>query len=114
VVDADFNILETKFIVKQDGTPMMRINEMEWVHEQDGDYIYSNIWPINTVLKINLSTNKVEKTFDESDMVKDARNRAEGWREEVLNGIAYDRLKDNFIMTGKDWPLFYLTKLDHK
>jgi glutamine cyclotransferase len=86
---------------------------MEWVHESDGDYIYSNVWLTNLILKINLSTNQVEKTFDATKLVNNTKDSPGGSRIDVLNGIAYDHLTDTFLLTGKKWPLFYVSKLDH-
>ena len=87
---------------------------MEWLKEgSNSDYIYCNVWPTKTIFKINLANNQVQKSFDLSDIEKDVRKSPNGWQIDVLNGIAYDHVSNNFLVTGKDWPLLYLLKLDH-
>ena len=33
-------------------------------------------------------------------------------RGKILNGIAYDKLKQNFLVTGKQWGNFYIIKFN--
>lgn len=112
VLDGDFNVLEMRPILDEKGELMERINELEWVREEDGDFIYSNVYPTNAVIKIDLSRDRVVKRFNEEGLKWNAEGKYK--QAEVLNGIAYDQVEDRFLLTGKNWPTFYVTALDHQ
>jgi glutaminyl-peptide cyclotransferase len=61
------------------------------------------MWQTNTIIAINKASGHVEKVIDASGLqtyegVSDAN---------VLNGIAYNKESDSFLLTGKLWPTMF-------
>lgn len=73
------------------------LNELEYV---DG-IIYANIYTTNQIAKIDALTAKVLSVLDLSSL------KNENPSGEVLNGIAYDKIKKTFLVTGKYWDKMY-------
>ena len=70
---------------------------------------------------INLDTGKIVKQWDFSMLVEDIKNYINSindysydWGNNVLNGIAYNKYKDTFYLTGKMWDFVYEVKLDYR
>jgi glutamine cyclotransferase len=85
--------------VTSDLVSVNRLNELECVDE----YVYANMWQTNTIIAINKASGHVEKVIDASGLqtyegVSDAN---------VLNGIAYNKESDSFLLTGKLWPTMF-------
>lgn len=84
------------------------LNELEYV---DGK-IYANVYLTDSIVRVDAETGCVEATADLSglwDLMKpEERNRLRQDGNFVLNGIAYDRQKGVFYLTGKSWKtIFY-------
>lgn len=94
----------------QDGKPIKvtGINELECV----GDYVYANVFTRNEILKISTKNWIVEKVYDMTPLVNEVDERLHLNREQVLNGIAYDKKEKDFLITGKMWDVGYKVKLD--
>ena len=76
-----------------------RLNELECVD----DHVYANMWQTDTIIAIDTSSGHVDRVIDASALqtyegVSDAN---------VLNGIAYIKASDSFLVTGKFWPLMF-------
>ena len=76
-----------------------RLNELECVD----DHVYANMWQTDTIIAIDTSSGHVDRIIDASALqtyegVSDAN---------VLNGIAYIKASDSFLVTGKLWPLMF-------
>ncbi len=84
------------------------INELEWV---DGK-IYANVYFKDEILIINPETGQVDGIIDLSNIMYPPDNKRE--REEVLNGIAYNGVKNELYITGKHWPKLFHIKLIEK
>ncbi len=96
---SSFRVIET-LSVKENGRPVRRINELEYIK----GYIYANIWKTSRIAVIDPSSGKVEAWLDLSDVVE----RAGGDNSSrTLNGIAYDAKRDRIYVTGKLWPRIY-------
>lgn len=78
-----------------------RINELEFA----GGYLWANVFQQPIILKINPSNGNVVAIYD---LQKLAKLHTNGRDERVLNGIAYDKNKKGFWVTGKLWPKRYL------
>ena len=100
----DPNNLKVKRNIKIKNSPQvnLRINELEYV---DG-YVWANAWTNNNIFKINAANGKVEAYANFSAIVKENATSANA----VLNGIAFDKTKNAFWITGKNWPHRYLIK----
>lgn len=104
---ADFSVVKTLNIQGEYG-PLSQINELEYV---DG-FIFANVWQTESIVKIDPATSKVVRTYDLSHI----RRRGGGVENEenkndVLNGIAYNKATGNLIVTGKNWPKAFEIKL---
>lgn len=103
--DAESFELLDSITVKQDGTAIKELNELECV----GDFVYANVWHTDRILKINKSNGTVVAEVDASNLLtQEQRNSLS--REAVLNGIAYDAEKETFFITGKLWPNIFEVK----
>jgi len=84
--------------VTRDGLPVMKINELECV----GGAVWANIWQTDEVVRIDLKTGQVTKAVDLSPL-----RPPDVERTNVLNGIAAVPGTDEFLVTGKNWPLIF-------
>ena len=82
------------------GQPLLKLNELECV---DGT-VWANIWLSTDIVQIDPSTGEVLAVVDARSLVPS--DQALG-REDVLNGIAYNRDSATFFVTGKRWNTLY-------
>ena len=83
--------------VTHNGLPVNNLNELEFV----GNEIWANIWKSNLVACINSDTGKLVRWIDFTSISENTGD------EDVLNGIAYDKEKDQIFVTGKFWNSIY-------
>jgi len=86
--------------VALDGRPIERLNELECV----GDQVFANVWLTETIVVIDADTGEVEASIDASSLVPPGYEDTD---DAVMNGIAYNRDRGTFWLTGKLWPLLY-------
>ena len=88
------------------------INELEYIN----GFIYANRYTTNNILKINPETGRIVGILDFSDVInKNSLQPQYGegaTGPEVLNGIAYDSVKNTLLVTGKRWPKIFEVKLN--
>jgi glutamine cyclotransferase len=106
---ATINYQEVKF----EGKIVPGIGDMVFVN----GFIYANIYYGSKIAKIDIKDFTIVKYFDLSDLVdfelkKGFFTKYEFDRGKILNGIAYDKLKQNFLVTGKQWGNFYIIKFN--
>jgi glutaminyl-peptide cyclotransferase len=82
---------------------VVNLNELEYVN---GD-VYANIWMSQRIAIINPQTGQIKGYVNLADLQTSAGIS----RENVLNGIAYDKAADRLFVTGKNWPQLYEIKL---
>lgn len=100
----DFSI--TRQITVTDRTqPIDRLNDLTIAY----DRIWANVWHSNTIVVINPSTGAVEGKLDLSEL---AGNHHSSNSDDVLNGIAWDHVRQGFWVTGKRWNKRYLIGID--
>jgi glutamine cyclotransferase len=88
-----------KVRVSLDGRPLRHIKELEWAE----GWVYANLWQQDTIVKIDPITGQVVALIDGSCLLpKEQRAQCDD-----LNGIAYDRHKRTFLLTGKYWPTLF-------
>jgi glutaminyl-peptide cyclotransferase len=94
--------------VRDGGIPVRDLNELEFVRGE----IYANVWHTDRIARISPQTGQVTGWIDLRGLM------ATGYRldpEAVLNGIAYDAVKNRLFVTGKLWPrLFEITVVPAK
>ncbi|MFN8527674.1 MAG: glutaminyl-peptide cyclotransferase [Anaerolineae bacterium] len=102
----DFSPTGTVLYVYFRGQAVPQLNELECV----GDYLYSNIWFSNAILRIDKSNGAISGVINATDLLTEAQ-RAQLDNGAVLNGIAYNPDRDTFYLTGKKWPFVFEVQL---
>ena len=113
-----FQTVRTIVVFRENGRPLMEINELEYVKGE----IWANIWHSenpetlgkpNHIARIDPATGKVVGWIDLSGISPDDQDdRSEG--ENTLNGIAYDAAADRIFVTGKKWKNLFEIKVRPK
>jgi glutamine cyclotransferase/nitroreductase len=92
-----------RVVVKDQGQPVERLNELEYVNGE----VFANIWQTDRIARINPATGDVVGWIDLSGLLKPAERVSS---DAVLNGIAFDPAANRLFVTGKLWPkLFEIT-----
>jgi glutaminyl-peptide cyclotransferase len=98
---------ETRRILVRDGQkPIDMLNELEYVHGE----IYANVWQTDKIARIAPSDGHVSGWIDLSGLL----TAEEAISADVLNGIAWDPVKDRLFVTGKLWPKLFEIQLVRK
>jgi glutamine cyclotransferase len=97
--------------VLKGGTPLERLNELEYVKGE----IFANIWQTDWVARLDPASGRVAGMIDFSFLLPDAdRTARTDAPTDVLNGIAYDPAGDRLFVTGKNWPKLFEVRLKKK
>lgn len=109
----NFQQIKTMPIMREDGRPLMNINELEFVKGE----IWANIWHSekpdilgkpNHIARIDLESGKLAGWINLDGISPDDQRRDS---ENTLNGIAYDAGGDRIFVTGKQWKKLYEIKI---
>ncbi|WP_243359026.1 glutaminyl-peptide cyclotransferase [Fundidesulfovibrio terrae] len=91
--------------VTDNGRPVIRLNELEWVE----GFILANVWHEDRIAIISPATGKVAAWIDCAPL----RARLQGLpAESDLNGIAWDPTRKKLYVTGKLWPAIFELALE--
>lgn len=115
-----FKTVRTLPVFREDGRPLMQINELEWIKGE----IWANIWHSeqpdilgkpNTIVRIDPSSGKILGWIDLAGISPDDQPKGsdpyDPKAENTLNGIAYDAANDRIFVTGKKWKKLYEIKV---
>ena len=107
-----FRILSQVSVTNNYG-PVSFVNELEYA----GNFIYSNVYETNYILKIDPQTGSVAGQLDLSGLLQKSgmQYNLQNYTSDkgnVLNGIAYDSSKNSFYVTGKKWPALFEIKMN--
>lgn len=114
-----FQTVRTITVMRENGQPLMDINELEYVKGE----IWANVWHSeninlpNHIARIDPQTGKLLGWIDLNGISPDdSQYKKTGTDdgEKVLNGIAYDEATDRIFVTGKRWSNLYEIKLKAK
>lgn len=95
---------ESTITVNNAGSPVERINELEWVEGE----LWANIYQEDKIARIDPKTGSVKSWLD----CKELRTRTKGkTNAEVLNGIAYNSKTKTVFLTGKNWGTLFEIKV---
>lgn len=73
--------------------------------------ISANIWYSDFIACISLLTDQIERWIDMTALLDDQNN----WdKENVINGIKYDKKNKRIFATGKRWPHIYKIAIINK
>jgi glutamine cyclotransferase len=78
-----------------------KINELEWINGK----IYANVYTTNLIMIINPTNGVVEAAINLNTLKEEVSNYSE--KDNVLNGIAYDKKNKRLFITGKRWPKLF-------
>lgn len=110
-----FATVRTFPVMREDGRPLMQINELEMVKGE----IWANIWHSeepqilgkpNHIARIDPQTGKLLGWIN-LEGISPEDQRGGDKRENTLNGIAYDPAGDRIFVTGKNWKKLYEIKV---
>ena len=80
------------------------LNELEYINGK----IYANRYQLNSIFIINPISGKVEGVADLNSLRdKMQQEQTLDIKDEVLNGIAYDKENNRIFVTGKHWGKLY-------
>lgn len=99
-----FRLLGTRQVT-ENGRPVARLNELEYIHGE----IWANIWMTDDIVRIDPDSGEVLARLDFSDLLSPADRHG---NEDVLNGIAYDTEGERLFITGKRYGYIYHIELD--
>lgn len=88
--------------VKYNGSPLYKLNEMEFV---DGELL-ANVYESNWVVRIDPATGEVRGVIDFAELFPNRPPTAE-----VMNGIAIAPDSGQLLLTGKLWPTIFQVRL---
>ena len=83
---------------------VVNLNELEYINGQ----IFANVWHTSRIARIDPSSGQVVAWIDLSAIA----HREQHGDESVLNGIAYDKLRNRLFVTGKNWSKIIEIKLE--
>ena len=84
-----------------------KLNELEWVNGK----IYANNWQIDLISIINPKNGAIEGLVDFRSLRKQVSSAT---KEDVLNGIAYNKETGKLYVTGKNWDKLFEVKIIKK
>ncbi len=91
-----FDLLHT-ITVKDNGQPVVRLNELEWIEGE----LWANVWMNERIARIDPNDGQVIGWVDASGLLSPEEVTT---RTDVLNGVAYDAMNGRIFITGKNWP----------
>lgn len=95
---------EQRRIQVHDGTTkILYINELEFVRGE----IWANVWRTEKIVRISPKDGRVLGWVDLTGILP----AEEQGRVDVMNGIAYDAMRDRLFVTGKYWPKVFEIKV---
>ncbi len=87
------------------------LNELEFINGK----IYANKWQSNILLIMNPVNGAIEGIADLNGLEKEvSKTQKLESTDDVLNGIAYDKVNDRLFVTGKHWGKLFEIKLVEK
>ena len=103
-----FETKRTIVVNDERGSPVMQLNELEWVKGE----IWANIWQTGTIVRIDPANGKLLGRVDLDPVVREEQSQND--KADVLNGIAYDEATDRLFVTGKLWRRLFEIKVKPK
>ena len=96
--------LERVVKVRSKGSPLKKLNELEYV---DGELL-ANVYESDWIARIDLATGEVTQLIDFATLYPTSTR---GPTTDVMNGIARSPRAGNLFVTGKLWPTLYEIRL---
>lgn len=109
-----FQTVRTVPVFRENGKPLMQINELEYIKGE----IWANVWHSeepevlgkpNHIVRLDPNSGKILGWINLDGISPDDVERDS---ENTLNGIAYDEKTDRVFVTGKNWKKLFEIKLN--
>lgn len=84
--------------------PVKNLNELEYINGK----VYANIWQESFIISFDPKTGKVLEKIDCRKLVPE---KYKNDRDNVLNGIAYDKANKRLFLTGKRWEKIFQVEI---
>jgi len=97
-------VVTEKVAVTWKGRPLSRLNELEGAHGK----IVANVWYSDSLFVIDPRGGRVTAVVDGAALAARSGRRS---FHDVMNGIAWDPGRDEFYITGKNWPKMFRVKI---
>ena len=94
--------------VSDNNGPVGNLNELEYVK----GFVYSNIYLTDFIIKIDPDNGHVLGKIDLGGLLAKAGKQVNTNEGYVLNGIAYDSVRNSLYITGKKWPVLFEMKIE--
>jgi glutamine cyclotransferase len=112
----NFQTVRTISVFRENGQPLLNLNELEYVKGE----IWANIWhseqpnilgKTNHIARIDPGSGKLLGWIDLTGISPEDVSRSS---ENTLNGIAYDETSERIFVTGKNWRKLFEIKVKPK
>lgn len=90
--------------VRDNGSPLRNINELEYVHGE----LFANVYQSDWIVRIDPSSGTVRQWLDLAGLLSGKERTP---TTDVLNGIAFDDATGHLLVTGKLWPAIFELRL---
>ncbi len=90
--------------VRWKGRPLTRLNELEGARGR----IIANVWYSDSLFVIDPRDGRVTAVIDGTMLAARSGRRS---FHDVMNGVAWNPARDEFYLTGKNWPKMFRVKL---
>lgn len=104
-LDTDTLAVKRLLAVTLDGAPLTQLNELEWVEGA----IYANVWQSDLIVRIDPASGRVTGIIDIAPLTAEAGG---DMSIKTPNGIAWDPVAKQLLITGKLWPTVFALTLD--
>lgn len=91
----DFTV-QRRVRVTVDGQPVRQLNELEYINGE----VWANVWMTDRIVRIAPQSGEVTGIVDLTGLSRQTRTQG---RDSVLNGIAWDTVRERLLVTGKLW-----------
>ncbi len=98
-------VIRTLPVTDVAGARVKNLNELEYIN----NYIFANVYESPWIVKIDPTSGKVVGQLDLTAITSEIKRMYPHAYE--LNGIAYYKLSDALLITGKFWPKSYLIRI---
>lgn len=92
--------------VRDQNIPIAKLNELEYIEGE----IFANVWMSDLIARISPQTGQVLGWIDLTGL-KSLLSKTTHPKPNVLNGIAYDKIRERLFVTGKFWPQLFEIQL---
>ena len=102
----NFTILKN-LVIKREGNNVRLLNELELIDT----LLYANIYTQDLIIIANINTGEVVGEIDISMLRQQLYDNP---KQEVSNGIAFDKKNNIFYLTGKNWNKMFAVRFKEK